>query len=224
MMSENGIQYDSDYYERGMATGKSCYENYRWIPELTIPMAMALVDYLGLDRTHTILDFGCAKGFLVKALRMLNRQAWGVDVSQYAIDNSDSEIKKYCAITKPDFSLAYPYNGNKMPAMFDYCISKDVFEHIPEEMLRKIVTKMPATIMFVVVPLGNGKKYNIPSFHLDKTHIHKQPLDWWQELFDDCGWSTVEACFRIKGIKDNWANIQKGHGFFILKNKGLGYL
>ena len=28
-MTENGIQYDYDYYERGIATGKSCYENYQ---------------------------------------------------------------------------------------------------------------------------------------------------------------------------------------------------
>jgi hypothetical protein len=221
---KNEIEYDFDYYERGLASGKSCYENYRWIPELTIPMAMTIVDHLGLGIGHTILDFGCAKGYLVKAFRMLNRQAWGVDISKYAIDNIDMDIKKYCAITKPDFSVAFPVNGNKMPVMFDYCISKDVFEHIPESTLYTVLFKMPANTMFVIVPLGDGKKYYIPSFHLDKTHIHRQPLAWWQELFESCGWSVVEACYRIKGIKDHWSHVQKGHGFFMLNNKGLGYL
>lgn len=218
------VEYDYDYYERGIATGKSCYENYRWIPELTIPMAMTLIDHLNLTRTDTILDFGCAKGFLVKALRILYRQAWGVDISRYAIENIESSVKKYCAVTKPDFSAAFPVNGGKMPGRFDYCISKDVFEHIPGNTLCVVLKNIPASVLFVIVPLGDGQKFNIPAFHLDKTHIHRQPLDWWQELFDDCGWAVLDAVYRIKGIKDHWSDVQKGHGFFLLKNKGLGYL
>ena len=34
----NGSQYDEDYFLRGKQTGKSLYEDYRWLPELTRPM------------------------------------------------------------------------------------------------------------------------------------------------------------------------------------------
>ena len=36
------IKYDKDYYENGVAKGISGYENYRWIPELTYPMAYTI--------------------------------------------------------------------------------------------------------------------------------------------------------------------------------------
>ncbi len=84
-------EFDRDYFERGIASGKSLYENYRWIPELTIPMAMTYIDTLGLKKEDRILDFGCAKGYVVKALRMLHRKAWGCDVSDYAIESSDQD-------------------------------------------------------------------------------------------------------------------------------------
>jgi hypothetical protein len=38
--------FTKDYYENGRACGLSCYENYRWLPELTIPMCERLIAQL----------------------------------------------------------------------------------------------------------------------------------------------------------------------------------
>lgn len=87
--------YDEDYYERGIENGVSCYTNYRWLPELTIPMAATMIEYLGIDMGDRILDFGCAKGYLVKAFRLLHREAYGFDISDYARENAHDDIRKY---------------------------------------------------------------------------------------------------------------------------------
>ncbi len=42
-----------------------------------------------------VLDVGCAKGFLVKAFRDQGIEAWGVDVSEYALSAAPKEVKKY---------------------------------------------------------------------------------------------------------------------------------
>jgi len=39
------------------------------------------------------LDIGCAKGFLVKAFRDLGIEAWGVDVSEYALSSAPDDIR-----------------------------------------------------------------------------------------------------------------------------------
>ena len=75
-------RYDEDYFERGIESGKSLYTNYRWIPELTIPMCSFLNEQLGIGQSENVLDFGCAKGFIVKAMRLLGRNAYGVDLNQ----------------------------------------------------------------------------------------------------------------------------------------------
>ena len=38
--------FNEDYYERGAETGKSLYSHYRWMPELTIPMAHHIAKYM----------------------------------------------------------------------------------------------------------------------------------------------------------------------------------
>ncbi|GHV48330.1 hypothetical protein AGMMS49546_38810 [Spirochaetia bacterium] len=199
--------YNEDYYERGIENNVSCYSNYRWIPELTIPMAARILEYLKIKEDETILDFGCAKGYLVKAFRLLHRNAYGFDISEYAISNAPNDIK--------DFLY------NKLIDNYDWIISKDVFEHIPYENISNILQDLRKRCkkMFVVVPLGDGKKYNIPSYELDKTHIIKENIGWWKSVFTQAGFNITEAEYKIKYIKENWASWDNGNGFFVLENK-----
>ena len=61
--------FNEDYYERGAETGKSLYSHYRWMPELTIPMAHHIVLYTKLLPKEKILDFGY---WLVEKLKEKN--------------------------------------------------------------------------------------------------------------------------------------------------------
>ena len=57
------------------------------MPELTLPLAHHIAVDCNLDKHQTICDFGCAKGYLVYALRLLGYDAYGVDISEYAISS-----------------------------------------------------------------------------------------------------------------------------------------
>ena len=72
--------FDKSYYESGPQSEKSLYQNFRWIPELTIPLAHHIVQSMGIMHDQTVMDFGCAKGYLVNALRLLKLEAYGVDL------------------------------------------------------------------------------------------------------------------------------------------------
>ncbi len=74
-------QYDADYFLRGKATGKSLYEDYRWMPGLTIPMVRSMISHLGIANADMVLDFGCARGYVVRAFRELGYLAYGYDTS-----------------------------------------------------------------------------------------------------------------------------------------------
>lgn len=202
-------EYDEDYYERGIATGKSCYENYRWIPELTIPMAMTIIDLLRIERGATVLDFGCAKGFLVKALRMLYRDAWGVDCSDYAIGKLDAEVKAFCG---PIQSLMR-HDG------FEHIIAKDVLEHIEKGKIHDWLTilREKGKKLLAIIPLGENGKYRVPAYEKDVTHRIKENENWWLEAFAKAGWNVEWYGFRVAGIKDNWAMYERGNGFYVLR-------
>jgi len=206
--------YDENYYESGIKTGISLYSNYKWIPELSIPMVHHMTRHLGINETHTVLDFGCAKGFLVKAFRLLGISAYGVDVSEYAISVCDPQVKDLVRVIEhPDDIQKY------FPQKFDFIVAKDVFEHIPYEQIGTVmsVLRKIGKTLFCVVPLGDGSKYTIPDYDLDKTHIIKEDLQWWETQLKLAGFTNVDAKYYMSGIKENWSYEKKGNGFFICK-------
>ena len=207
------ISFDKNYYENGINTGISLYTNYKWLPDLTIPMAFRIIETLNIKNGDSILDFGCAKGYMVKALRLLYRNAYGVDISDYAINNCDKDTENFL------LKISDSNDINKFNRVFDFTISKDVFEHIPySEIDNTLINIRKYTkCLFAIVPLGDGKKYYIDSYELDKTHIIREDKDWWINKFNQSGYNDIIFHHKIKGIKENYSNMENGNGFFILR-------
>lgn len=186
--------FDEDYFMRGRETGKSLYKDYHWMPELTIDMAKAIIDYLEITSNDKILDFGCARGYTVKALRQLGYMAYGVDVSQWAIENCDPEVRGFVEVS------------SKVPLDCNWVIAKDVLEHVPDvrSCVRNIMDSA-RTGVFVVVPLSpsDGRPYVVQSYERDITHLHRFTLQTWADMFFAPGWS-VHATYRVPGVKDNY--------------------
>jgi len=205
--------YDRDYFERGLQTGKSMYENYRWMPEMTIPLAHEIINYLEIERKHTILDFGCAKGYLVKAFRLLHYNAWGTDISEYALDNVPTDVKDYVFNwIKADWSTS-------VPSRYDWIIIKDVLEHIKHKNLIQLLPKFTTMTknIFVIVPLGKDGRYYAGTNNLDPSHVICEDFQWWCDLFNDVGFKVVSVDNKIPYIKEAYKEIPNAHGFFKLK-------
>lgn len=204
--------FDKDYFERGPEMEKSLYRNYHWMPKRMFKMARAFIKEMNLKKRETIIDYGCAKGFFVKALRRLGYQAYGVDISKYAVANADPEIKKYVFLTT---------KGH-----YDIGFAKDVLEHsLDEGFLKLVLNEMRnlADRWLVIVPTGDGEHYTIPAYEKDPSHIIKQPSKWWIEMFKKNDFAILQTKYRIKGIKDKWRHNPKGNPkgnlFLELKSK-----
>ncbi len=214
-MKENllGKEFDEEYYERGISSGRSGYQDYRWMPERTIKFAHKIIKTLNLREEDKILDYGCAKGFLTKAFRLLDIDCYGCDISEYAIEKVDDEVKEYCKLMP---SGKIPFKTN-----FRWIIAKDVFEHLTENQLESTLNDCLkySEGLFAIVPLGDGKKFIIPQYELDVTHKLKMPREWWEGYFEKNNWKLDRFSYLIGGMKDNWAQYEKGNGFFFLKNK-----
>lgn len=197
-------QFDADYFLRGKETGKSLYENYRWMPELTIPMVRSIIEHLGIDSNDTILDFGCARGYVVRAFQEMGYNAYGYDTSKWAIENADQKIFHHLTRLHK-IAFRQPY---------DWVIAKDVLEHV-DSLCGVIDCLMDNAYkgVFAVVPLSHdGKQYDVPEYERDITHIHRRPLQWWVGHFHRPGWS-VEGRYRLPGVKDNYSQYPTGNGF-----------
>lgn len=215
-MSDHSI-FDEDYFMRGVSSGKSLYSNYRWLPELTIPMAEKIILHCGIKRKDKILDFGCARGYLVKALHQLEYDVRGVDVSEWAIKNADKEVQNQCYLLQSDQDWDWIVRQR-----FDWAIAKDVLEHI--EYVDLTINRLMAIVttgLFVVVPLtkfDSGVKYVIPDYDKDVTHCQRHTLFGWAKMFARPGW-RVEISYRVPGVKDNYwkPGWELGNGFLICR-------
>lgn len=154
--------YSREYFECG---GGSHYMGYEDGP-LHETRAKAIAKF----KPKNVLEIGCAKGFTVKHLREMGVDAYGVDISHYAVEQADNP-----AITLHDITKKFPFKDGE----FDWVISWDVLEHIPLE-----------SIPFVISELQRVGKNN---FHriatesdeddADTTHVSIYPIEWWRERF-----------------------------------------
>ena len=203
--------FNEDYYERGAETGKSLYSHYRWMPELTIPMAHHIAKYMDLDDNEKVLDFGCAKGYTVKALRLLGYKAYGVDVSEYAVSQIEEKTRKWCGVIKPQDELICAEFG------YDWILCKDILEHIPydkiDEQLQ--VFRNGGKRVMAMIPMGDNGKYVIDSYELDKSHFIREDINWWCKEFEEAGFDIDMATHDMGPFKKNWQFEKEGNCLII---------
>jgi glycosyltransferase involved in cell wall biosynthesis/cellulose synthase/poly-beta-1,6-N-acetylglucosamine synthase-like glycosyltransferase len=119
-------------------------------------------------RPKRVFDAGCAWGFLVEALSDRGVEAFGVDVSDYAIANVRPDMRAYCSVR----SLAQPIPG----APYDLLTCIEVLEHMPEEEARKAIsgmTQATESILFSSTP----EDFNEP------THVNVHSVIYWLRAF-----------------------------------------
>ena len=203
--------YDEDYYERGPQSGKGWLQNYRWIPRRTFREAFAFIDYLNLDDNSHILDFGCAKGFIVKALRLLDISADGCDISEYAL--------RFAPEGSWNCSTQKSWNDHK--DQYTHTIIKDVLEHLTEHQLYDTLNRISivSPMIMVVIPMGDNGIYRIPEYHTEVSHLIKENEGWWRYKFYSAGWRVVKDTPHVNGLKDNWMHVPDGNHVFVLEKK-----
>ena len=210
--------FDEKYFRDGKSSKKSLYEDYRWLPELTKPLAAAICKFTGITKSDVVLDYGCARGYLVRALIEDGIEAFGLDVSEYAINNSDTLVReKLHHLTNETLTEAIEKLGC---SKVDWLIAKDVFEHIDPCLLHETLCDASklGIKLYVLVPLGDAGRYRIPDYELDASHIIAENEDWWCAFFASSGYVVEKLRHEVQGIKQAALPLHhKGNCQFILK-------
>jgi len=212
-MSEPNL-FDENYFEHGQEKRISGYTSYGWMPERSYPEAISIANALELDSSESVLDFGCAKGYLVTALVHLGYNAYGLDISEYAIANCHPDVKDRVWIDNGDF-WREPIEGN----VCSWLIAKDVMEHIPEADIPATLTKLRYATekgALFVIPLGEDNKFRIREYEIDVTHVTRKDEGWWTQQMLKAGFKNVKVSYNMGDVKKKWIGpYPYGNGFFI---------
>ena len=115
----------------------------------------------------SVLDAGCAIGFLVEALRERGVDAEGVDISAYAIAQAPDELKPYLRVGSVAEELERDY---------DLIACIEVLEHVSEEEAAAAVASFARHTSRVLFS-------STPDDADEPTHVNVRPARYWVELF-----------------------------------------
>jgi cyclopropane fatty-acyl-phospholipid synthase-like methyltransferase len=205
-----GDFYDEDYFENGKKSGKGWLSNYHWMPQRSFKEAFAFIDFLGLDHCDYILEVGTAKGFLVKALRILEIKADGCDISKYALSFAPEGCWNCSDEKSWDEHAGFGYT---------HILIKDMLEHLTHKQLPKMLNNFAkvADKLTCVIPMGHNGIYRIPEYHTEISHIIIENEIWWVGAFKKEGWEIAKDTNYLPGLKDNWAYVPNGNHVFSLE-------
>jgi GT2 family glycosyltransferase len=164
-----------DYYDADGRLGQGAYsrENPHWL-QFFGRVADEIVRQL---KPRTVLDVGCAKGFLVECLRDRGVEAYGFDVSEYAIGEVRPDIKPYCWVASANDSISKNY---------DLITCIEVCEHLPESEAQDAIRQMTAHADRILFS-------STPGDFTEPTHVNVRPVIDWLRLFAEFSFAPDQA-------------------------------
>ena len=158
---------------------KIYFQNYQSVPDLK--NAQVYYDFFQPTKS---LDAGCGIGNLAWGLQKLGVEAYGVDVSPQAIEQSSEEIRPFLK-TDNLTDLSYPDNE------FDLVVSWDVLEHIPFPECDQVIDQLfRVTRKWLLINICLWADRNA---RLDPTHINLHSKRWWHRFFEKKGYHLIKT-------------------------------
>jgi protein-L-isoaspartate(D-aspartate) O-methyltransferase len=113
------------------------YGGYHYIDGRWEKVARLMANHYGLKAGDKILDVGCGKGFLLYDLVNVipGIEVYGVDISDYAIDNSKEEVRKSLKVGN---ATNLPFNDHEFDFVFSINTLHNLYTYELEKALKEI--------------------------------------------------------------------------------------
>ena len=155
--------YDARYYAHNVGCAPCHAESPFWRGVFD-GIADAIVGQLAPE---TVLDAGCGIGLLVRRLRERGVEAWGIDISEYAISHVPESARSYCSLASVT---------DELQRDFDLIVSIEVVEHLPPSLAQEAIENLARHTNRILFS-------STPDDFDEPTHVNVQPMDHWVEQF-----------------------------------------
>jgi ubiquinone/menaquinone biosynthesis C-methylase UbiE len=175
-------KFGKEYFDGARSSGYGgYYYDGRWKT-----VASDIINFFKLKKNDKVLDVGCAKGFLVKDLLDQGIDAFGIDISNYAIKNCHPQVLGRISYGNAK-NLLFQNNS------FDAVISINCIHNLKakecEAAIKEIERVSKSNKSFIQVDSYQDtreKKLFLDWALTAKTHYYP---DKWIEIFKKCGYT-----------------------------------
>lgn len=154
-------QFGKDFFDGDRRHG---YGGFNYFPRFWQPVIPTMKDYWGLSSQSSVLDIGCAKGFMMHDMAELipGISVKGIDVSEYAIQNAMEDMKPHVQVADAR-KLPFPDKS------FDVVISINTIHNLEKNDL--------ALALVEIERVSRGKSFvTVDAWRSDE---EKERMAWW---------------------------------------------
>ena len=177
-------KFGKEFFDGDRAHG---YGGFNYHPRFWQPVIPTFREHWGLTSDSSVLDVGCAKGFMMHDFAKLipGITLKGIDVSEYAIKNAIDDMRPHVEVANAK-SLPYPDNS------FDYIISVTTIHNLDRsELIQSLqeIERVARLGSFITVDAfrNDEERERMFAWNLTaKTILH---VDEWKDLFKDAGFT-----------------------------------
>ena len=176
-------EFEKDFFDGGRRYGYGGYKyDGRWVP-----VVKDFIEFYNLTNSSSILDIGAGKGFMIKEFldHLPGADIKGIDISNYAIENSMEEVKKFMSVG----------NANKLnfeDNSFDLVISINTVHNLQLEECKnslKEISRVSKKNSFIIVDSWNNDEDEKRMKAWNLTALTYMSSKDWISLFEDVGYT-----------------------------------
>jgi SAM-dependent methyltransferase len=177
-------KFGKDFFDGDRKNG---YGGFNYMPRFWQPVIPTFQEYWNLTSNSSLLDVGCAKGFMLYDLTLLipNITVSGIDISEYAIENAVEEIKPFVSVAN---AKSLPYDDNS----FDVVISINTVHNLEREECAKALQEIERVSKgksFITVDAYRNEEEKRRMFDWNLTAKTIMSVEEWEMFFKEIGYT-----------------------------------
>ena len=177
-------QFGREFFDGDRSTG---YGGFNYHPRFWQPVIPAFVQHWKLTAESSLLDVGCAKGFMLYDLReaVPGINVAGIDISGYAIDNGKPEVRDFMSVADAG---ALPFEDDS----FDVVISINTVHNLERDECAQAlqeINRVARQGAFITVDAYRNEEEHRRMMAWNLTAKTIMSVDDWAAFFDDVGYT-----------------------------------
>ena len=183
-------KFDKDFFDGDRKYG---YGGYSYNPRFWQPVVPDFIEYYSLDNNSSLLDIGSGKGFMLRDFKEVlpGLQIKGIDISEYAIQNSLGDIKDYQDVGD---AKDLPYEDDS----FDLALSIVTLHNLPREECAqslKEITRVSKNSFITLDAYSNDEEKSAMN-DWNLTALTVMHVEEWKLFFEESGYTGDYYWFK----------------------------
>jgi SAM-dependent methyltransferase len=177
-------KFGKDFFDGDRKNG---YGGFSYMSRFWQPVIPTFKDYWNLTKSSSVLDVGCAKGFMLYDFQQIipGITVKGIDISEYAIENSMNEIRDHVSVAN---AINLPFDDNS----FDVVISVNSVHNLEREECAKALQEIERVSKgksFITVDAYRNEEEKKRMYNWNLTAKTIMSVDEWEKFFNEIGYT-----------------------------------